>query len=145
MWKKLQNILHGINDSKLLQGIAMLILNFGTKYVDIQFSKTQEEALRYALAREVLIFATAFMATRDLVMSLLLTGAFVIMADYLFNDQSNLCIMPERMQKIARLIDTNNDNKISPEEEQRALEILRKADIQKKQRKQAEFINLLQD
>ena len=78
----------------------MIILNVGSKYIDIGFSKTQEQVLRNGLARELLIFAVAFTATRDIVTSLLLTGAFMILSDVIFHENSKFCLIPTKMNKI---------------------------------------------
>ena len=122
----------------------MLLLNVGAKYVDLRFSKTQEQALRNGLAREMIIFAIVFMATHDIISSLLLTGAFVVLADYLFNDHSRFCIIPEHLRRIAMVVDADGDNRISPMEERDAIEVLRKADLQRNRRQQAEFMGYLQ-
>jgi len=122
----------------------MLLLNVGAKYVDLRFSKTQEQALRNGLAREMIIFAIVFMATHDIVTSLLLTGAFVVLADYLFNEQSRFCVIPEHLRRIAMVVDADGDNRISPMEERDAIEVLRKSNLQKQRRQQAEFMGYLQ-
>ena len=88
--------LHSLNSSKILMGIAMLILNVGSKYVQLEFSKTQESALKSALTREILIFVIIFTATHDIIISILMTAAFVILANHLFNDQSKFCIIPQK-------------------------------------------------
>ena len=119
MLSYIQSSIRSLNQSKLLLGIAMLLLNVGAKYVDLRFSKTQEQALRNGLAREMIIFAIVFMATHDIISSLLLTGAFVVLADYLFNDHSRFCIIPEHLRRIAMVVDADGDNRISPMEEER--------------------------
>ena len=144
MLSYIQSSIRSLNQSKLLLGIAMLLLNVGAKYVDLRFSKTQEQALRNGLAREMIIFAIVFMATHDIVTSLLLTGAFVVLADYLFNEQSRFCVIPEHLRRIAMVVDANGDNRISPMEERDAIEVLRKAELQRQRRQQAEFMGYLQ-
>ena len=144
MLSYMQSSIKSLNQSKLLLGIAMLLLNVGAKYVDLRFSKTQEQALRNGLAREMIIFAIVFMATHDIVTSLLLTGAFVVLADYLFNEQSRFCVIPEHLRRIAMVVDADGDNRISPMEERNAIEVLRKADLQRHRRQQAEFVGYLQ-
>jgi hypothetical protein len=42
----MQDLLAKINGSKLMMGIAMLLLNVGSKYIEIGFSQTQAQALR---------------------------------------------------------------------------------------------------
>ena len=123
--------LHSLNSSKILMGIAMLILNVGSKYVQLEFSKTQESALKSALTREILIFVIIFTATHDIIISILMTAAFVILANHLFNDQSKFCIIPQKYWAMYDAADTNKDGTVSPEEEAAAINILEKAKKQK--------------
>lgn len=135
--------IYKINNSKFLAGIVMLLLNVGSKYIELGLSKTQEQALRNALTRELLIFSIIFMGTHDVLLSILMTAAFVILSQYLFNDQSKYCIIPIRMRKIKRYIDINDDKIISEDEEKNALEILRKAKKQKQKQNQVKFLNFM--
>ena len=75
--------LHKINNSKLLAGVVMLLLNVGSKYIELGLSKTQEEALRNALGRELLIFAVVFMGTHDIILSIIMTASFLILSNHL--------------------------------------------------------------
>ena len=126
------NLLTSLNSSKYMFGLMMLMLNIGSRYIELGFTKTQEQALRSGLGRELLIFSTVFIGSRDVVTSILMTAAFIILSDYIFNENSRFCVLPERLKKISEIVDKNNDHEISPQEEERALEILRKADDQKK-------------
>jgi len=144
MNKKINEMLFNVNNSKLLAGLTMIMLNVGSKYVELGLSRTQEEALKAGLAREMLLFAIFFMATKDIIYSFLLTAAFVIMADYLFNENSKLCIIPNNMKKIAMEIDMNNDNYVSDEEVEHALRVLKQAKQQEKHKQQSEFLSYLQ-
>jgi len=132
-----------INNSPLLAGLAMLMLNIGSKYVQMGFSKTQEEALRAGLAREMLIFAMIFVATKDIIISVLMTAAFVILSDFAFNEQSPFCLIPDSMRRIAMEADRDGDERISEEEERDAIEVLRKAKKQKERQQQAVFTAFL--
>jgi len=143
MLTSIKKYLQSINDSKFLLGIMMLLLNVGSKYIELGFSKTQEQALRNGLGRELLIFAIVFMATHDLIMSILMTAAFIILSDYLFNEKSKLCIIPAQLKKISSVIDTNKDGFISPEEEKKALDTLRKAEVQKQKSAQSTFTSYM--
>jgi hypothetical protein len=137
----INNFTRGINDSRLLAGLCMIFLNVGSKYIELGLTKTQEQALRNVLGREMLIFAMVFMTTRDLITSLLITGAFSAMTNHLFNEKSEYCIIPHKLRKIAYEIDLNSDGSISPEEEQHALQVLRKAKEQKQKNQQASFMS----
>ena len=129
-----------LNNSPLLAGLAMLMLNIGSKYVELGLSKTQEQALRNGIARELLIFAMVFMATKDIVLSTIMTASFIILSDFVLNENSRFCIIPAYMRRISMEIDLNGDNIISEEEEEKAFEVLRKAKEQKRKKQQAMFV-----
>jgi hypothetical protein len=121
--------LRHMNESKLAVGLLMILMNIGMKYVDFGFSKTQEQALRNGIAREMIIFAVCFMGTRDIFLSLLLTGTFMLLADVLFHDGSKYCLVPKYMQRMKLMVDKNQENgTVTHEEEKRAREILDKAE-----------------
>ena len=132
-----------INESKFVIGLAMILLNIGSKYVDFKFTKTQEQMLRNGIAREILIFTIVFMGTRDILYAILLTAAFVILSEYIFNEKSKYCLVSQRMSKINALVDTNKDDYISPEEEQRALDTLKKAERNRDKNMQHKFSSYL--
>lgn len=132
-----------INNSKFFAGIMMLVVNIGSRYVTLKFSKSQEEYIKNQVAREFLIFAIVWMATRDLIISIIMTASFIILADYLFNENSNFCILPERFKNIQYLIDTNSDGIITDEEIKKAEETLRKAKMQKNKMNQLEMLSYL--
>jgi hypothetical protein len=132
-----------LNNSKFFGGIIMLVLNIFSKYVTVKLSKTQEQFLQNTIARQLLIFAMAWMGTRDIYIAITLTAAFFILTQYLFNEESSFCIIPKHLRVINDLIDTNDDNKISPKEIRDAIEVLEKAKRQKQKQQQLEFLNYL--
>ena len=139
----ISKVINSLNTSPFLAGLAMIILNIGSKYIEIGLSKTQEQAIRNSIAREVLIFTIVFVGTKDVIMSILMTAAFIIMADFLLNANSRYCICPSYMRRLAMEVDLNGDNVVSEQEEEKAIEILRKAKEQKKKKQQAHFTSLL--
>ena len=142
--RNINNIyLKHINESKILIGIAMILLNIGSKYVDFKFTKTQEQMLRNGIAREILIFTIVFMGTRDILYAILLTAAFIVLSDYIFNEKSEYCLVTDKFKKISALIDTNNDNIVSPEEEAKALMVLKKAEKNRDQNMHNKFSTYL--
>ena len=138
-----QTYLKHINESKFLIGFTMILLNIGSRYIDLKFSKTQEDLLRNSIAREILVFAVVFMGTRDIVYAILLTAAFIILSDYVFNDKSKYCLISGKMKKIKSVIDTNKDGIVSPEEEQKAMETLVRAEKNRKKDMQHKFQSYL--
>lgn len=130
MFKKLyksiteNTTLKQLNKSKYVAGVAMLMLNIGSKYITIGLSKSQEDYLTSVIARQLLIFSAVFIATKDLFISLVLTLMFIFFADYIFNENSNLCILPKQL---ISHIDTNDDGIISDKELENAIKVLNKA------------------
>merc|ERR1712100_46356 len=52
------------------------------------------------MARQLLIFSVLFIATKDVIASVVLTIVFVLFADYIFNENSKLCLLPHSMRKV---------------------------------------------
>jgi hypothetical protein len=144
MLARINYYLASLSSNKYFIGLVMIFLNLGSKYVEINLSTNQERFIK-GIAREVLIFTIAFMGTRDIVASLVLTGIFIILANYIFNENSNLCILPEKLKKLESAINRNNDNIISPDEINKAIEILDKAKKQEALNTQMAMINSLQN
>ena len=138
-----QSYIHPINSSKLVAGILMILMNVGSKYIELGLTKTQEHALRNGLGREIVIFCVVFLGTRDLVLSIIMTSAFIILSDHIFNEESKFCLIPGHMKKIATLIDTNDDGVISPKEIKHAMEILEKAKKDKQKAQQGDFLSYM--
>jgi uncharacterized membrane protein len=130
-----------LNNSKFFAGIIMILLNVGSKFITIQFSKSTEEYMKYTLSKQLLVFAMAWMGTRDIYNSLALTAIFTILSEYLFNEESKMCIVPEKYRVLHKLVDTNNDNTISETELMSAIAILEKANKEKQKKKQKELFS----
>ena len=122
--KKNFDIINSFNTSKFISGIALLILNLFSKYVQLNLSNTQEEFLRNAITREFLIFTISFIGTHDIVISIILTASFVILSRTIFDENSKLCLIPNKYKEIGKLIDKNKDNKISKQEFNNAKKLL---------------------
>lgn len=71
-------------------GILILIVNVGSRYIAHEMSTNDEEYSQNIFLRRLAIFAACFMGTRDLITSLLLTAAFVVLAGGLFRGKSVL-------------------------------------------------------
>jgi hypothetical protein len=74
-------------------------MNLGSKYVSLELSEAQEEFLSRKSVRRILIFAIFFMATKDIIISLLLTGTFLLFIGSLFNDESKYSIIKKKNPK----------------------------------------------
>ena len=124
---KLAHSLSSLNNSKFFAGLVMILLNIGSKYITIKISKSQEAYLRNNLARQLLIFAIAWMGTKDILIALAITAVFHVLTAYLFNEESNWCIIPKHLRQFEEVLDLNGDGKITPDEIAKAKDILEKA------------------
>lgn len=127
-----------LNNSKFFAGVIMILLNVGSKFMTIQFSKSTEEYMKYTLSKQILVFAMAWLGTRDIYVALGLTAVFTILSDHLFNEESNLCIVPHHLRVLHKLIDTNNDGEINETEIASAIAVLEKAKREKQRKQQKE-------
>lgn len=128
-----------LNNSKFFAGIIMIMLNIGSKFISIQFSKSTEEYLKYSVTKQLLVFAMAWMGTRDIYTALILTAVFTVLSDHLFNEESRLCVVPHKYRVLHKLIDTNDDGVVSDSDIAAAVSVLDKAKREKeiKQQKDA--------
>jgi len=94
--------LNVLNDNKYFAGVVMLIMNIGSKYITIELSKTQEAYFRFTLGRQILIFSILWIGTRDITISLVLTAVFILLVDYLFNENSKFCIIPDKYKDLQK-------------------------------------------
>jgi len=128
-----------LNSSKFFAGIIMILLNVGSKFITIQFSKSTEEYMKYTLSKQMLVFAMSWMGTRDIYTALGLTAIFTILSEHLFNEESRLCIVPYNYRVLDKLIDTNNDGVVSETELSEAIAVLEKAKKEKNRKFQREM------
>ena len=131
-----------LNNSKFFAGVIMILLNVGSKFIPIQFSKSTEEYLKMSISKQILVFAMAWMGTRDIISSLLLTAAFTILSDHLFNEESNYCVVPSNYRVLSKILDTNNDGTVTEDEITSAIAILEKAKKEKQMKIQKESFAL---
>jgi hypothetical protein len=136
---KFISLLKTLNDNKFFAGIIMLIMNVGSKYISIELSKTQENYIKYSLGRQILIFSVLWMGTRDIVTALILTIAFILFADYLFNEHSQYCIIPEKYKELNIVLDTE-ENRVTQKEVNDAIKILKTARKLKKNKEKDDIL-----
>jgi hypothetical protein len=122
-----------LNNSKFFAGIIMILLNIGSKFISVNFSKSTEEYLKYSLSKQILVFAMVWMATRDIYTSLVLTAVFVILSEHLFNEESNLCVVPQHKRVLPKINDSNTNSLVTEDELTTAIGILEKAKKEKQQ------------
>ncbi len=128
-------ILKSINSSKIFAGLVLLSLNLFSKFITIKLSDNQEDFIKNAFGRQLLIFSIAWLGTREVFTALGITAIFVVLADNLLNENSDFYILPKPLSKLKKAVDLNDDGIISDKEIETAINVLNKA------KKQQEIIN----
>jgi|UniRef100_A0A6C0KPK4 hypothetical protein len=134
-----------LNNSKFFAGIVMILLNIGSKFIVIQFSKSTEEYLKMNVTKQLLIFAMAWMGTRDIYIALILTAVFTILSDHLFNEESPYCCVPDKYKILAKILDENKNEMVSDQELNDAIAVLEKAKKDKTKLNQRKNFTLFGD
>lgn len=132
----LNNHVMYLNNSKFFAGVVMILLNVGSKFIQIQFSKSTEEYMKYSVSKQLLVFSMAWMGTRDIYTALGLTAVFTILSDYLFNEECSLCIVPHKYRVLHKLLDVNEDGNVTEPELAAAIAVLEKAKREKQRKAQ---------
>lgn len=94
MLKYLNVQIQNMNQSKLFAGLMIIILNLASRFVIFKLPKTVESYMKFTFSRDLLVFAIAWMGTRDIYIALMIVIAFVLVVDFLFNEESFLCVLP---------------------------------------------------
>uniref|UniRef100_A0A6C0JHC9 Uncharacterized protein n=1 Tax=viral metagenome TaxID=1070528 RepID=A0A6C0JHC9_9ZZZZ len=134
---KLLDYLHdnvqAINNSKIFAGLMIITLNIVSKFANIKLSKTLESYLKFTFSRQILVFAIAWMGTRDIYIAIFITVVFVILTDYLLHEDSAFFVLPEEFRDyhISLLENENNPDTVTEDDIRKAVEVLEKAKAQK--------------
>ena len=68
-------------------------MNLGGKYVMLEVPQNVNNILAHPWMRKLIIFSIAFVATRNIKTSLLLSLLFILLNHYLLNEQSKSCLI----------------------------------------------------
>lgn len=123
LFKIVNNHVQTINNSKIFAGLMIIILNIASRFVNLKLSKNVELYLKHTFSKQILVFAIAWMGTRDIYIALLVTVCFIIVIDYLCNEDSPLCCLPEAFTQYH----LDLDNKVTETEVKKATEVLERA------------------
>jgi hypothetical protein len=137
-FKSFVDIVNVLNDNKYFAGIIMLTMNIGSKYVMIDLSKTQENYVKYSLGRQLVIFSILWIGTRDIFISLVLTAIFILLVDYIFNENSKYCIIPDKYKQIQ---DVAGGEVVTQKEVNDAINVLKQARKNKLEKEETDGID----
>ena len=84
-----------MNGSKMFAGLVVITLNIASRFVTIKLSKSMESYLKFTFSRDVLVFCIVWMGSRDIYIAAAFTLLFTFIMDFLLNEESTYCILPE--------------------------------------------------
>ena len=138
---KVNSHVYTLNDSKYFAGVMMILLNVGSKFITIKFSKSTEEYIKYSVTKQILVFSMAWLGTRDIYTALGLTAIFSVLSEYLFNEESSMCIVPHEYRVLHKILDTDNNGSVSEAEIVEAKAVLEKAKREKNKKMQKDLLS----
>ena len=115
--------INNLNTNKYFMGIMMILLNLGSRYIFLELGKSHDIFFNNKIVRRALIFTIFFVATRDIIASILLSIFFIIFFLELTHEKSAYCILPKGYVKL----DINNDGLVSADEIKKAYITLKHA------------------
>ena len=132
--KYIHEHVQALNGSKIFAGVMIITLNIVSRFVNIKLSKTMESYLKYTFSKYVLVFTIAWMGTRDIYIALFIMGCFIIVSDFLFDEESMFCVLPEEFKDHHLTILEENENmeNVTDEEITKAKKVIEKAKQQNK-------------
>ena len=120
-------LVNTINANKMLWGMSMLMLNFGARYVVADLGKTHEIILSHEITKKLIVLCLFFVATRDILMSFLLTVAYIVVIDGILHEKRKFCLVPKSI--VAS--DTTSQQTISTDDYNKAKTIIAKYESNK--------------
>ena len=94
-----------------------------------------EAYLKYTFSKYILVFTIAWMGSRDIYIASTVMFIYIIVVDYLLNDDSVFCVLPEEFKDYhTGLLENDGENQdVSEEDIKKAEKVLEKAKTQDKQ------------
>jgi|UniRef100_A0A6C0IMT3 hypothetical protein len=133
IFSSLHNTVQSLNKSKVFAGLMIITLNVASRFVTIKMSKTMQSYLQFTFSRYVLVFAISWMGTRDIYIALGITVAFILLFEYLFDEESDFYIFSEEFKDYQKnkAEDEDDEKDITDEEVKKAEKTIERAKKQK--------------
>lgn len=74
-------LLDSLSGSRVLAAVAILMTNVGSKYLSLELDASHEKVLQDPLVRRVVLFCVLFLATRDIMVSLMVLGVILVLLE----------------------------------------------------------------
>ena len=96
----IEQIFLTLNTNPYFIGLMMLLLNLGGRFIGMEISKEQEKIFTHPWVRRALIFSVLFVATRNVLVALLMTIFVLLLLSFLFNENSDLYLWGSSQKKV---------------------------------------------
>lgn len=87
-----------VNQSKVIWGLSMLLLQFGARYVLGDLGKMHEALLSHEITKKIVVMSMFFVATRDIVVSFVLTIAYIVIIDGILHEERKFSLVPRHLK-----------------------------------------------
>ena len=88
------SLINYLNSSLLFNGCIMFIMNIGAKYISSEIPITIDYLFKkYVILKWLVFFSIAFMATKNIKISLILSILFFILFKCLLNPENSSCLI----------------------------------------------------
>lgn len=115
--------IESLNNNKYFIGVMMVLLNVGSRYIFLELGKIHDDFFNQKIVRRILIFTVFFVATRDIIASVILSAFFILFFLELTHENSKLCIVPKKYIKM----NVTEDGKVAVDEIKKAYLTLKNA------------------
>jgi len=133
IFSSLDNTVQTLNKSKVFAGLMIITLNIASRFVTIKMSKTMQSYLKFTFSRYILIFAISWMGTRDIYIALTITLLFIILFEYLLDEESDFYVFSEEFKDYqkTKAEDEEDEKEVSDEDLKKAEKTIERAKKQK--------------
>ena len=98
-----------LNSNTIFAGIMLIILNVGSRFIVHELSHDDKEYSQNLFLRRIAIFAVLFIGTKDVIISLILTAAFVVLSAGLFRGKGPFSSEGMSNQETAVVVSSGGD------------------------------------
>lgn len=133
IFSSLDNTVQTLNKSKIFAGLMIITLNIASRFVTIKMSKTMQSYLKFTFSRYILIFAISWMGTRDIYIALTITLLFIVLFEYLLDEESDFYVFSEEFKDYqkTKAEDEEDEKEVSDEDLKKAEKTIERAKKQK--------------
>lgn len=90
--------LQGLNNNRVFIGVAMMIMNIGSRYVIADLTDVHQKLMSSPIFKRIILFCMFFVATRDVMISVILTFAFIFIVHGLLNEKRKFNLIPHGLR-----------------------------------------------